>query len=94
MHGKKSQEEILGQIAAEEVRRAGVIKLSNDGDRNNSICITALGIERHVLLNLKAEKQRHKFSWGMLKLEFKRTCMKQISLLMIDQAVPRLRPQS
>ena len=25
-----------------------------------------------------------KFSWGMLKLEFKRTCMKQIFLLMIE----------
>ena len=43
---------------------------------------------RHLVWNVWCKQcivvQICKFSWGMLKLEFKRTCMKQISLLMIE----------
>mmetsp|Transcript_28969 Transcript_28969/g.58175 ORF Transcript_28969/g.58175 Transcript_28969/m.58175 type:complete len:363 (+) Transcript_28969:233-1321(+) len=60
LHGMKSHKEILRQFSTEKVMRAGVIKLSTDGDDSSSIYATHVafhGIGRHMLV--EAEKHRH-----------------------------------
>ena len=60
LHGGVSHKEILRQFSIDKTKRAGVIKLSADGDDNSSIYATHIafhGIGTHMLT--EAEKHRH-----------------------------------
>lgn len=73
LHHGKSHTEIIQQFSADNVRRAGVIKVSSGDGRDNSVYATHIafhGVGRHMLIGLEQHRHGLYAVFGALILPF------------------------